>query len=171
MVTRVDRPSHSTNDHSRRERPRLLRWAVVWCCAATVGFTAAMADDLEEAANLLRTGRYEECEKQASEALQGGARGEDWHALKIRAEMARGKYEEALKSLKEATLHYPESLTLYLIGRDVRRFNDLGDREKEALSAIERYVSSSPRRYATQEAQVALGRFFLICGADPKKVL
>src|SRR5271165_1287333 len=101
MVTPVDRPSDSTNDHSRRERPRLLRWAVVWWCAATASFTAARADDLEEAAKLLRTGRYDECEKQASEALQGGDRSEDWHALNIRAKMARGKYEEALKSLKE----------------------------------------------------------------------
>ena len=78
-------------------------WAIVWCCAAMVSLAAAGAADLEEAAKLLRTGRYEECEKQASAALQGGTHSEDWYALKIRAEMARGKYEEALESLEEAT--------------------------------------------------------------------
>ena len=39
------------------------------------------------------------------------------------------------------------------------------------MKAIERQVLSSPRRYATSEGQVALGRFFLLRGADPKKVL
>ena len=39
------------------------------------------------------------------------------------------------------------------------------------MRAIERQVLSSPRRYATPEGQVALGRFFLLRGADPKKVL
>lgn len=134
-------------------------------------FAAAGAADPPEVADLLRTGRYEECEQQASAALRGGAQGEDWHALKIRAELARGKYEEALVSLKEATRLYPASLTLFLIGRDVRRFKNLGDREEEALNAIERNVLNAPRRYATPEGQVALGRFLLLRGADPKKVL
>jgi len=134
-------------------------------------FTAARADDLEEAANLLRTGRYEECEQQASEALREGTRGEGWHALKIRAEMARGKYTEALESFNAATRRHPASLTLFLIGRDVRRFNNLGEREEEAANAIERSILSAPERSAEPEEQVALGRFLLLRGADPKKVL
>ena len=47
----------------------------------------------------------------------------------------------------------------------------LATARKEALNAIERQISSAPRRYATPEGQVALGRFFLLRGADPKKVL
>ena len=132
---------------------------------------AAGAADIQEAANLLRTGRYEECARQAAAALEGEEPGEDWYALKIRAEMARGNYERALDSLKEATRRHPASLTLFLIGRDVRRFQNLGNREEEALNAIERSILSAPRRYATPAGQVALGRFFLLRGADPKKVL
>ena len=56
-------------------------------------FATVAAADLEDAADLLRTGRYEECEKLASSAPEAGTRGEDWYALKIRAEMARGKYQ------------------------------------------------------------------------------
>jgi tetratricopeptide (TPR) repeat protein len=161
----------SKNDHSERRHSRLLSWVMLWGCAATVNLTAAGAADLEEVAKLLRTGRYEECEKQASEAIQVGTRNEAWYALKIRAEMVRGKYEAALRSLAEATVQYPSSLTLYLVGRDVRQFNGLGDREKEELGTIEKLISAEPERYGTEQAQIALGRFSLIRGADPKKVL
>ena len=73
--------------------PRLFRRAVAWWLRRDGEPRHARgAADLEEAANLLRTGRYEECEKLASAALENGTPGEDWYALKIRAEMARGKY-------------------------------------------------------------------------------
>ena len=151
MVAPIEQRAHSTNDDSRRRRSRLVRRAVAWWCAAMASFATAGAADLEDGVNLLRTGRYEECEKLASSSLEAGTPGEDWHALKIRAEVARGKYREALEALEEATHRYPESLRLFLIGRDVRRFNGLGDREERALKAIERQVLSSPRRYATPE--------------------
>ena len=132
---------------------------------------AAGAADIQEAANLLRTGRYEECARQAAAALEGEEPGEDWYALKIRAEMARGNYERALDSLKEATRRHPASLTLFLIGRDVRRFQNLGNREEEGA---ERHRAVDLERAAAvrhARGPVALGRYFLLRGADPKKVL
>ena len=171
MLAPIERQTHSTHDYSRRRCTGPLPRSVLWFCAAMASITAAGAADLEEAAKLLRTGRYEECEKQASSALHGGEEGEDWYALKIRAEMARGKYEEAQESLKEATRRYPASIPLFLIGHDVRRFKDLGDREEEALKSIQQSVLNAPRLHATSQGQVALGRFFLLRGADPKKVL
>ncbi len=172
MVVPIERRAHSTNDHSGCRRLRTLWLAIVWCCVAIPSATgAAGAEDPEETTNLLRTGRYDECEKQASAALQGGARGEEWDSLKIRAEMARGKYDEAMKSLKEATGRYPSSLPLFLIGRDVRRFKNLDALEQGAMKAIEQDVLSAPQQYASPEGQVALGRFFLLRGADAKKVL
>ena len=116
MVAPIERRTHSTNGQAQRRCHRPLRRAVVWCCAAMVSLTAARAADLQEVANLLRIGRYEECEKQALAALQGGEEGEEWYALKVRAEIARGKYEEALESLEQATRQHPASLTLFLIG-------------------------------------------------------
>lgn len=136
---------------------------------AMAGFAAAA--DLDNVADLLRTGRYEQCEQQATAAIQGGEWEEDWYALVVRARMAQGKYAEALSSLNDATRRYPSSLALYLLGREVRRLNGQGDREGEALEAIEKQILGTPGRFATPEGQVDLGRFFLLRGADPKKVL
>lgn len=168
-------PVHSgidlTSQHGRGRCRRLLLRVFVWSCAALANLAAAGAADLDEVADLFRTGRYEECEQAASKALVAGARGEGWHVQKLRAAMVRGKYQEALGALKEASRRYPASLSLYLIGRDVRRFNGLADQENEAHREIDRYIRGDPQRYATDEDLVALGRYFLIRDADPKKVL
>ena len=76
MVAPVDPGIHSTHAPTRRRCPHRLQWAIAWACAALVNLSAAGAADLDEATNLLRTGRYDECEQQASAALQSGARGE-----------------------------------------------------------------------------------------------
>src|SRR5262249_5739914 len=120
---------------------------------------------------LFRAGKYEECEREAAAALEDSPWLEDWHVLKIRSQMATGKYAEALKSLNSATRAHSASLTLYLIGRDVRRFNGLGDREEEAADRMEQYLLRAPRFFASPEGQVGIGRFALLRGADPKKVL
>ena len=51
---------------------------------------------------------------------------------------------------------------------------DLNGRDQDAaaeLDAIERLIQSGPRRYATAEGFVTIGRFFLLRGADARKVL
>ncbi|MDR3623038.1 MAG: tetratricopeptide repeat protein [Paludisphaera borealis] len=141
--------------------------AIVWLAASGT----AHAADLEEATSLYRTGQYDEAAKQAAEAVGRGAATENWYALKIQSEMTRGKYSEAGASLNEATRRFPASLTLFLLGREVRRFNPQTEGEEAANNLIERIVINAPQRYGTLEGQLALGRFFLRRGADPKKVL
>ena len=57
------------------------------------------------------------------------------------------------------------------MAHEVYRFNNREPDARNELDAIERIVSGSPRRYATPEGLVALGRFFLIRGEDARKVL
>src|SRR4029079_6849502 len=45
------------------------------------------------------------------------------------------------------------------------------DQADVLLAQIERMVLNSPRRYATPSDRVALGRFLLVRGADPRQVL
>ena len=149
----------------------LIRLAVAWACVTHAGSHVAGAADIEEVANLYRTGRYEECAKRAAEEIAGGALGERWDALRIQSELARGEYRAALDALEVGTRRYPASLTIFLVGRDARRFGGRGDREAAAMVAVERRVLQAPQRYASPEGQVALGRFLLLRGADPKQVL
>jgi tetratricopeptide (TPR) repeat protein len=133
--------------------------------------TPVRATDLPEAEDLFRTGRYDECAKAAGEELRQSYRGEVWSQLKIRAEMARGEYEAALKSLEEGLRRFPASVELRLLGRDVYRFNGRDDAIADLSEEIERFVLAAPQRYASPEGRVALGRYFLTRGADARKVL
>src|SRR5579883_2203708 len=122
---------------------------------------AAVAADLSDVEELFRTGKYAECAKQAGEEIEGiGFRSEAWYLLKVRAEMARGKYEAALASLEGAFRRHPSSVTLRLLGREVYRYNGQDDDAANMLDMIETLVLGAPHRYGTPEGRVALGRFF-----------
>jgi tetratricopeptide (TPR) repeat protein len=66
---------------------------------------------------------------------------------------------------------FPASVALRLLGRDVYRYNGRQEDVAGWMEDLERVVMGSPQRFATPEARVSLGRFFLLRGADSKKVL
>ncbi|WP_250846662.1 tetratricopeptide repeat protein [Aquisphaera insulae] len=138
---------------------------------AATAVPVAIAADVDDAVKLFRKGDYEACARLATQEIREGNRDEAWPSLKIRSLMETGKYSEALEALKAATRRAPASLELYLMGREVRRFNGLAGEEARAMKDIEEHIEAFPRRYATPEGQVAIGRFLLLRGADPKKVL
>jgi tetratricopeptide (TPR) repeat protein len=141
--------------------------------ALFVGLAAcsAVGADFEDAEKLYRTGRYDEVVKLTAQEIGDGSRLERWHLLKIRAEMARGAYPEAMATLENALRRVPGGLSLYLIGRDVYRLNGRDDTAKVALDAAENLAQLAPGRFASAEGRVALGRLLLARGADAKKVL
>ena len=131
----------------------------------------AVAADREEIEKLFRTGRYDECLRLVDEEIATDGGNEPLRRLKIKNQLARGKYPEALASLEEALTRFPASISLHLLGRDVYRLNG-NDRDAGAeLFTIDRLIQSGPRRYATAEGFVTIGRFFLIRGTDARKVL
>jgi len=124
--------------------------------------------DLEQ---LFLTGKYDECAQTAAEEIEKGLRGEPWHQFKIQSEMARGKHEPALKSLDDALRRFPASVSLQLLARDVYRNCGRGEDAAHAMSTIAALVLTAPQRYTSPEDRVAVGRFFLLRGADARKVL
>jgi len=105
------------------------------------------------------------------EAIDIGGWIEPWHRLKIKTELARGKDAEALASLQNALRRFPISVSLHLLGRDVYRLNGRDQDAAAELDAIDQLLQGGPRRYATAEGLVTIGRFFLLRGADARKVL
>ncbi len=139
--------------------------------AGLAGWAVAADWDWDGAEELLRTGRYDECAKLVAAEIGKGVRGEPWWPLKIEAELARGNDKAALATLREGLRRFPASVPLHLLARDVYRVNGRDDDATAALDAIERLVLAVPQRYASPEDRVALGRFFLLRGADARKVL
>ncbi len=145
---------------------RAVLVAGLWAWSASAG-----AADLADVQDLLRIGRYEECERLAADEVARAPWRDPWHELKIRAQLARGEQAAAIASVEEALRRSPTSLALRLLGREVYRQAGRPDDAANLLDAIGAMVQVAPRRYDTPEGRVALGRYFLLKGADPKKVL
>ena len=131
----------------------------------------AVAADPNEIVRLFRTGRYDDCLRLVDDRIASDGWSETLRHFKIKCQLARGKYPEALATLEEALIRFPASISLHLLGRDVYRLNG-NDRDAGAeLFTIDKLIQSGARRYATAEGFVAVGRFFLIRGTDARKVL
>ena len=149
----------------------LHRICVLFFVVGVVSVGGASAADRDEAEKLFRTGRYDECVRQVDEEIASDAWSEPLRRLKIKSQLARGKYSEALATLEEALTRFPASIALHLLGRDVYHWNG-NDRDAAGeLGAIDRLIQGGARRYATAEGFVSIGRFFLLRGTDARKVL
>jgi tetratricopeptide (TPR) repeat protein len=131
----------------------------------------ATAATVAEAEELFRTGKYAECAAMAAEEIERGNWLEEWRVLKIQSELAQGAYPQALKSAVDARDTHPASLRLQLLTRTAYLHNDNQIQADVTLAQIERFVVAAPRRYVAPADRVALGRFLLIRGADPRQVL
>ena len=129
------------------------------------------AAELSEAEAFYRSGKYAECAELAGAEIEARSWREPWRLWKIKAEMAQGKYAEALASTKEAIGKFPSSVPLNLLAREVYLYNGLEPEAVGALEAIDDLVIRAPGRYVNAESRVALGRYFLIRAADAKRVL
>lgn len=127
--------------------------------------------ELADAEKLFRTGQYDQCAALAGTAIGNSGGDQRWHLLKIKAEMTRGKYAEAMASLEDGLRRFPASLSLLLLGQDVYRVNGrLGD-ALAMMKIFERLVTENPRIFNSPEGRIVLGRFLLLRGADSRKVL
>jgi tetratricopeptide (TPR) repeat protein len=148
----------------------LLASAVVWMLGLGVSFPAHAAD-LAEVDRLFRGGKYAECADRAANGIAAGEISENWPLYKLKAELALGRYPEALKTLDAALLRFPASLQLRWLGREACRCNNQPERAQKLLDEIGMLVQRSSWQYRDAANRVLLGHFFLEQGIDAKKVL
>jgi tetratricopeptide (TPR) repeat protein len=133
--------------------------------------SVAAGADLQATADLLRTGHYEACARQAEQAIAEGEYGEAWRLLKIEAEMATGDYGAALDTLDTALRRYYGSVRLRWLGSRLCRQAGLVPRADGLLAEIEVLVQRSPWNYGDAANRVALGQCYLSRGVDARQVL
>ena len=145
------------------------------CLAAGLGLllapAIAAAADLPQAEQLYRSGKYADCVDYAAKAIAAAEFNEQWPLVKIKSELALGRYADALKTLEPALASFKFSIQLRWLGREVCRFNGQADRGDKQIEEIAELVRQQAWRFRDPPNQVVLGRFFLEQGIDPKKVL
>jgi tetratricopeptide (TPR) repeat protein len=107
----------------------------------------------------------------ARSEIDGGAWDAEWHLLKAQAELAEGKYAQALATIDEALDARPWSAQVRMLARTAYLYNGKPEAAAAQLDRLERYVVSDPRSYLDAAERVALGRFLLERNSDPRQVL
>jgi tetratricopeptide (TPR) repeat protein len=129
------------------------------------------AADLAETTRLFRTGEYAACAEAAAEGIAASEYNENFRTLKLRSELALGRYADALASLDAALAKLPYSVQVKWLGIDVCRFNDDEERAARLNAEIAELVRQQSWRYGDVVNEVVLAQYLLANKVDPKQVL
>ncbi|MEZ6040883.1 MAG: peptidase MA family metallohydrolase [Planctomycetaceae bacterium] len=132
--------------------------------------SAPISKSISECQELLRTGQYEECLAETSAAIADRSYGEEWPVLKTQCELATGRYEEAMQTIAAGIERYSWSVRLRMLEHQAAMANGRKEQAAEALTNIEKLVSSASWRYTDADDLVALGQAALVLGADARDV-
>jgi tetratricopeptide (TPR) repeat protein len=144
-------------------------WIAAIACLV-LSARGANAADLDDAQSQILRGEYDACISAATEAMAEGVYGDAWYLLKAEAELATGRYADALATTDAGLAQYAWSIKLRMHRREALRFCGRAD-EVEALEAeVAALVQEQSWRYTDGESLVLLGRLALDLGADAKQV-
>ena len=128
------------------------------------------AETVAECQAMLESGRYEDCLRATTAAINSRSYGEEWPILKAQSELALGKYPEMLETIAAGIERYNWSVRLRLLEYKCSLANGKKDQAASALVETERLVSTASWRYTDADDLVALGEMALALGADAKAV-
>lgn len=135
------------------------------------GILPCSAATLDEAQKLFYGGEYDDCIGVCTEAIEQSQWHLAWRLLKVRAELATGRYADALATYEAAMSRVSSSTPLRLVGCEVLRMNDRPQDAQTLLRSIRELAAREPGRFGDAESRVALGRALILMGADARQVL
>lgn len=129
------------------------------------------AEDIEITRRSLINGKYEVVVESAQNAIAKKERDEEWRTVLMRAQLALGKYPEALQVATNALKRYSSSIRMKLAAFDVLQANGQTAEASSLLEEMNELAGNRYRSYRDPEEVVALGNVAVLLGADPKLVL
>ena len=126
---------------------------------------------MEEVHEAWKKGDFALVATKAAEALKENEWKEDLWVLQIRALMALGKYEDALKNTSTALEKVSRGVRVRLLAEEVFRYNGDSKGADAMLAEINQLAGSRAWAYRNAPDLVALGRTALKLGGEPKLVL
>jgi tetratricopeptide (TPR) repeat protein len=158
--------------HIVRKPFRRPPWAAGLVAAGLLACAlAAGAADIEECRKLFIAGRYAECIQTAAAANKEASWNEDWPALLARAQLATGRYREALGTMTNALPRHRGSVPIYLVAHEVFSLNGEAARASEMVDGLAAALGSRGRMSRDPGSLVWLGKAALLLNVEPKLVL
>ncbi|MDA7979319.1 MAG: hypothetical protein MPJ50_11195 [Pirellulales bacterium] len=139
--------------------------------SAVEGAETTWQASVSQAEELFRSGKFKEAADMSRQAIDGRAWTERWRHLLIKSELARGRYQQAFEASQEALETFRTSLQVRLLAYEAYLYNGKLEEAEQLLLDVDAMLLTNPRRYSSAESRVALGKFFILRGADARKVL
>ncbi|MEE8468430.1 MAG: tetratricopeptide repeat protein, partial [Planctomycetota bacterium] len=154
------------------KRPWSALLVLVLVVPASVRVTVAgPRDELEEAQQMLATGRYREALTSTTVGVVDEPDEEAWHLLHLRVLLSLGEHETALTSVVAALEEFTRSIELRLLAYEVLRASGDPQLAEKMLNTIAGLGNRYRWRYRDATERVVLGRVQLLLGADAKQVM
>jgi tetratricopeptide (TPR) repeat protein len=144
-------------------------FAVVWFLAK--GSSSSVAMDAEDGRKLFMKGDYAECIRQGEAFLKDSPWDEDWPPVLAQAQLAVGKYPDALTTIDNALQHSRTALWVHLVAYEVYNANGRTNRAQDMLEQLNQLAGSRGRYVRAPLDLVALGKAALLMNIDPALVL
>lgn len=128
------------------------------------------APSIEATQKQFLSGDYETVASVAEKAM-AKEREEEWRSLLMRAQLALGRYPDALITATNALKRYPWSLRIRLNAYEALQANGQGAAAAEVLDEMNELAGNRAWAYRDPENEVAVGTTAVLLGADPKLVL
>ncbi|QEG23593.1 Tetratricopeptide repeat protein [Mariniblastus fucicola] len=146
---------------------RILSIALLFCFN-----TFSIGQELSESKQLFRQGKFETVIELANQSDESNSsRKQDWIVLKSRAQLATGKYADAKLTVEEGLKALRNNVRIREVAAEVYRFNQDEARARELQTEIGELWQRSSWRYRNVEDLMAVGRFLISDGVDPKTIL
>ena len=145
---------------------------LTFCLLPSLASVATAQDriDLDTLRGMLNTGKYDECIKGAAAQI-GKVYGEGYYTVKMKAEMARGKYGDAVKTAEAGIKKYSWSIALRWEAYDAYLHSNNTARAGDMIKEIDQLFERQSWRFSDAEDLVVLGQVALLVGADPRVIL
>lgn len=132
---------------------------------------AARAAEITQARSAFYHGDYEACIELASAEVQRGVWNEIWARQWIECLLATGRYREAVEVYEKVATRFSNSLPLRVLAAEAYRYSGAAPRATRLMDEIPRLIEAAPWRFSDRNNLLAIGRYLLSRGEDPRVVL
>ena len=165
--------SWSGFDRRSNLRPVIGRALLAFLASLAFAFCSSdsRADELSDAKDHFRHGRYDECHAAAVHAIESRRWGDDWHLLKGQCEFLRGENTATIETVQAGLQRFAWSIRLRLLGRKAALQRGDTERATAWLQETAQLAERTPWRYTDVDNLLALGEAALLFEADARDVL
>lgn len=135
-----------------------------------VALSSPVGAQTGEARDMLAAGKYAECAEFTQKLLQTTPNAYRYRLL-LEAELALGRYPEALATFRAARDFTPLDLRICLLGREALLHNNDSGGAARLLREMRQIIESDPLMFDDSASLVDVGKFFLLLDWDGRQVL